>query len=120
LLDEPLSALDALTRATLQNELAKIWSEDRKTVVMVTNDIDEAILLADRIVPLTPPPAAMLGPAFEVDLPRPRHRSHFNDNEDYRHLRNAITKYFLGLRREQRDVFEPFPMLPDLKPAEVA
>ena len=68
LLDEPLSALDALTRGTLQQELARIWSEERTTCVMITNDIDEAILLADRIVPLTPGPAATLGPSFAVEL----------------------------------------------------
>ena len=71
LLDEPLSALDALTRGTLQQELARIWSEERTTCVMITNDIDEAILLADRIVPLTPGPGATLGPSFAVELSRP-------------------------------------------------
>ena len=73
LLDEPLGALDALTRGTLQSEIAKIWSQDRKTVVMITNDIDEAILLGDRIVPLKPgPDGSTLGPAFEVSFSRPR------------------------------------------------
>ncbi len=126
LLDEPLSALDALTRATLQNELAKICGEEKKTVVMVTNDIDEAILLADRILPLKPAPclpagrrAATLGPEFIVDLPRPRLRSHFNEIEGYRKLRNKIMKYFLGLRHDERDEMEQMPMLPDFKPVEV-
>ena len=62
LLDEPLSALDALTRATLQDEVSRIWSEDKKTVVMITNDPDEGIYLADRIIPLTAGPGATLGP----------------------------------------------------------
>lgn len=74
LLDEPFSALDALTRGTLQEELARIWSETRKTVVMITNDIDEAILLADTIYTLTPGPGATLGPAIAVDADHPRGR----------------------------------------------
>ena len=72
LLDEPLSALDALTRATLQDEISRIWSENKKTVLMITNDPDEGILLADRIIPLTAGPGATLGPEIVIDLPRPR------------------------------------------------
>src|SRR5204862_3674298 len=78
LMDEPFSALDALTRATLQDELLRIWGERRSTVVLVTNDVDEAILLADRIYPMTPGPGAVLGPAIEVGLPRPRERRHMS------------------------------------------
>src|SRR5438552_1692863 len=78
LLDEPLSALDALTRATLQDEISRIWQENRKTVVLITNDVDEGILLADRIVPLTAGPGATLGPAFTVDITRPRDRKSIN------------------------------------------
>ncbi len=74
LLDEPFSALDALTRGTLQEELARIWTETRKTVVMITNDIDEAILLADTIYTLTAAPGATLGPAIGVDAAHPRGR----------------------------------------------
>jgi nitrate/nitrite transport system ATP-binding protein len=70
LLDEPLAALDALTRGTLQTEIERIWRRDRKTVVMITNDVDEGMLLADRIIPLTPGPAATLGPSFPVHLER--------------------------------------------------
>jgi len=68
LLDEPLSALDALTRGKLQDEIETIWARDKKTVVLVTNDVDEAILLADRIIPLTPGPRATLGPEFRVEM----------------------------------------------------
>ncbi|MBP9128556.1 MAG: ABC transporter ATP-binding protein, partial [Elusimicrobia bacterium] len=67
LLDEPFSALDALTRATLQDELLRLWEENRQTVFMITNDVDEAILLADRILPLTKGPGATVGPAIPVD-----------------------------------------------------
>ena len=75
LMDEPFSALDALTRGTLQEELARIWMETQKTVVMITNDIDEAILLADTIYTLTGSPGATLGPAVRVEAPHPRSRS---------------------------------------------
>ena len=69
LMDEPLGALDALTRATLQDEIGRIWQASRKTVVLITNDVDEAILLADRIIPLSVGPAATLGPAVSVNDP---------------------------------------------------
>ena len=74
LLDEPLSALDALTRATLQDEIVDIWHEQRTTVLWITNDPDEAILVADRVIPLNPGPRATLGPAIAIGLPRPRDR----------------------------------------------
>jgi len=75
LMDEPFSALDALTRGTLQEELARIWMETRKTVVMITNDIDEAILLADRIYTLSSGPGATLGAGVRVDTAHPRSRA---------------------------------------------
>ena len=87
LLDEPFSALDALTRSTLQEELARIWMETRKTVVMITNDIDEAILLADSIYTLTSGPGATLGPPSSVDVPRPRLRSQFGREPGYQRVR---------------------------------
>ena len=101
LLDEPLSALDALTRAKLQDELAAISTKERKTVVLITNDVDEALLLADRIVPLTPGPNATLGPEFRVALPRPRDRSALNDDAEFRRLRAAITRYLIDASREK-------------------
>ncbi len=78
LLDEPLSALDALTRANLQDEIVRIWSEDRKTVLLITNDVDEALMMADRIIPLETGPRARLGPSFKVDIERPRDRREMN------------------------------------------
>lgn len=121
LLDEPLSALDALTRGTLQGEIRKIWNQDRKTVVMITNDIDEAILLADRIVPLKPGiEGSCLGPVFEVSLSRPRDKGKFNSDPAYRRLRNEITRYFLDLKTLRRaDDFREDLELPDLSPITV-
>ncbi|MEM8800590.1 MAG: ABC transporter ATP-binding protein, partial [Pseudomonadota bacterium] len=97
LLDEPLSALDALTRANLQDEIEAIWRTNKRTVVLITNDVDEAILLADRIIPLTPGPDATLGPAFEVDIPRPRDRMAMNQNETFISLRRDITSYLMQI-----------------------
>jgi nitrate/nitrite transport system ATP-binding protein len=98
LLDEPLSALDALTRATLQDEIERIWEQDRKTVLMITNDVDEAILLADRIIPLGAGPAATLGPPVTVDLQRPRDRASLNRDARFRRIRNAVITYLLDSR----------------------
>jgi len=95
LLDEPLSALDALTRARLQDELLRIWAEEQKTVVLVTNDVDEGLLLADRILPMTTGPGATLGPSFAVDLPRPRGRGALNHDPAYRRLRRDVTAWLL-------------------------
>src|SRR5882724_3381085 len=96
LLDEPLSALDALTRATLQDEIERIWEQDKKTVVLITNDVDEGILLADRIIPLTAGPAATLGPSFTVDIPRLRNRKAVNHEPRYREIRRDIINFLLG------------------------
>jgi nitrate/nitrite transport system ATP-binding protein len=95
LLDEPLSALDALTRAKLQDEIEIIRAIEGKTIVLVTNDVDEALLLADRIIPLTPGPNATLGPEFRVTLARPRDRTALNHDAEYRRLRAGITQYLM-------------------------
>jgi nitrate/nitrite transport system ATP-binding protein len=116
LLDEPLSALDALTRSRLQDEIEALWRVQRKTVVMVTNDVDEALLLADRIIPLLPAPRATLGREFRVDHERPRNRHAANHDAAYRHLRAEITQYLMdaGHTREQPD--ESRVRLPDVIP----
>lgn len=101
LLDEPLSALDALTRAKLQDEIVDIWSRDKRTVVLITNDVDEAILLADRIVPLLPGPDATLGQEFRVDIPRPRDRTSINEDPAFKRLRQAVTSYLLDVVNER-------------------
>jgi nitrate/nitrite transport system ATP-binding protein len=80
LLDEPLSALDALTRAKLQDEIERIREEEKRTIILVTNDVDEALLLTDRIAVLTPTPAARIGRIFPVDIARPRDREAMNDD----------------------------------------
>jgi nitrate/nitrite transport system ATP-binding protein len=103
LLDEPFSALDALTRATLQDELARIWLERQKTVVLITNDVEEAILLADRIYPLTPGPGATLGPEIPVAIPRPRARRHLSLDPAYQEARRGITEFLLKARHGETE-----------------
>ena len=102
LLDEPLSALDALTRAELQDQILNIWDTDKRTVVMITNDIDEAILMADRIVPLTIGPGATLGKEFVVDMERPRVRMTLTEQPAYQRLKADISAYMLGLSDEAK------------------
>lgn len=117
LLDEPLSALDALTRANIQDEIIRIWSEDKRTVVMITNDVDEAILMADRIVPLTMGPKATLGEAFEVNLERPRDRTTINGNPDYRALRTRISKFLINMNKEAKKLRKTNDItMPDVTP----
>jgi len=99
LMDEPFSALDALTRASLQDQLLRIWNEQRSTVILVTNDVDEAILLSDRIYPMTPGPGAVLGPPIEVSLPRPRERRHMSLQPAYQKVRREIVEFLRACRR---------------------
>ena len=120
LLDEPLGALDALTRGTLQMEFEKIWEQDKKTVIMITNDVDEGILLADRIIPMTSGPGATLGPAFAIPLVRPRDKKKFNTDEEYKTLRNKIIEYFSDIRAEKRQATSHARIvLPDLLPVKL-
>jgi nitrate ABC transporter ATP-binding subunit len=116
LLDEPLSALDALTRATLQDEFERIWEKDRKTVVLITNDVDEALLLADRIIPLTPGPGATLGPSFAVSLARPRNRKELNHDSEFKRLRALVTNELLGYNERRKSTIRQKLILPDIMP----
>ncbi|MFZ5496651.1 MAG: ABC transporter ATP-binding protein [Verrucomicrobiota bacterium] len=116
LLDEPLSALDALTRATLQDEFERIWEKDRKTVVLITNDVDEALLLADRIIPLTIGPGATLGPSFPVKLARPRDRKTLNHDPEFKRLRALVTNELLGYGERRKATVKQKLILPDILP----
>ncbi|OFX04342.1 MAG: nitrate/sulfonate/bicarbonate ABC transporter ATP-binding protein [Alphaproteobacteria bacterium RIFCSPHIGHO2_12_FULL_66_14] len=115
LLDEPLSALDALTRAKLQDEFDEIRAQEGKTIVLITNDVDEAILLADRIIPLKPGPNATLGPSFKVTIPRPRNRMALNGDPAFKRLRAEITKYLMDVGIERKVEGEE-RRLPDVQP----
>jgi nitrate/nitrite transport system ATP-binding protein len=93
LMDEPFGALDALTRAKLQDELLEIVARTKSTVVMVTHDVDEAVLLSDKIVMMTNGPAATIGEVLTVDLPRPRNRVQLAEDPRYLHCRKAVIDF---------------------------
>ncbi len=93
LMDEPFGALDALTRAHLQDELMKIVAATNSTVVMVTHDVDEAVLLSDRIVMMTNGPSATIGEILTVDLPKPRNRLALANDANYHRLRGAVLEF---------------------------
>lgn len=116
LLDEPLSALDALTRSKLQDEITRIWEQEKKTVVLITNDVDEGLILADRIIPLTPGPNATLGPEFEVSIQRPRDRRAMNHDTDFIRLRKDITKYLMDVGIKEDDNDDNVIQLPKVVP----
>ena len=101
LLDEPLSALDALTRGNLQDEILQIWEQEKKTVILITNDVDEAIYMADRVIPLNPGPDATFGPDFHITIERPRDRTALNHNEQFKQLRAEITSYLMAVGMEK-------------------
>jgi nitrate/nitrite transport system ATP-binding protein len=119
LLDEPLSALDALTRANLQDEINRICQEEKKTVILITNDPDEAILLADRVIPLTAGPRATLGPSIPVTIPRPRARTAINHNYDFKVTRAEVIDYLLKARDRQKVTLSKKLVLPDLIPEDL-
>ncbi|MDO8717382.1 MAG: ABC transporter ATP-binding protein, partial [Polaromonas sp.] len=93
LLDEPFGALDALTRAKLQDELLQIVANTQSTVVMVTHDVDEAVLLSDKIVMMTNGPSATIGEVLQVELPRPRNRVALAESAQYLHYRKAVIDF---------------------------
>jgi nitrate/nitrite transport system ATP-binding protein len=120
LLDEPLSALDALTRSTLQDEVSRIWQENQKTVVMITNDPDEGIYLADRIIPLSAGPGATLGPSIPVDIPRPRDRKALNHDSRYKAIRREIIDFLLNSKGDHHTALTRKLVLPDIEPEDLS
>jgi nitrate/nitrite transport system ATP-binding protein len=119
LLDEPLSALDALTRAVLQDEIARIWAASKKTVVLITNDVDEGIMVADRIIPLSAGPRATLGPAVQVDIERPRDRKALNHDPRFKTIRKEIISYLLGTGGHKKTAVTRKLTLPDVEPEDL-
>jgi nitrate/nitrite transport system ATP-binding protein len=120
LMDEPLSALDALTRAKLQDEIERIRKEERRTIILVTNDVDEALLLADRVAVLTPAPAARIGRILEVAITRPRDREAVNDDASFQALRREIVGYLGSLVADGEAKADPFGNLPNVSPLDLA
>lgn len=99
LLDEPFGALDALTRATLQDTVMELQAKLNNTVIMITHDVDEAVLLSDRVVMMTNGPAATIGDVLDVNLPRPRNRLALAANPDYNHCRQQILEFLYARHR---------------------
>ncbi|MDX9700091.1 MAG: ABC transporter ATP-binding protein [Rhodocyclaceae bacterium] len=104
LLDEPFGALDALTRAHLQDEVMRIQGELHNTVMMITHDVDEAVLLSDRIVMMTNGPSATIGQILDVELPRPRNRIALADDPRYNHYRHEVLSFLYEKQRKVEDI----------------
>jgi nitrate/nitrite transport system ATP-binding protein len=119
LLDEPLSALDALTRAKLQDEIERIRKEEGRTILLVTNDVDEALLLADRVAVLTPAPAARIAQIWQVDVARPRDREAVNDDARFQQLRREIVSCLGALNASTGTVGTSAVDLPDVTPLDL-
>ncbi|WP_445736637.1 ABC transporter ATP-binding protein [Mariniflexile sp.] len=120
IMDEPLGALDALTRGNLQDEILNIWGKDKRTALLITNDVDEGIYMADRIIPLRPGPNATLGPEFRIDIDRPRDKTEMNDNPNFKKTRNAIIEYLMDIGNERKSVSQKEYVLPELSPKKFA
>jgi nitrate/nitrite transport system ATP-binding protein len=120
LLDEPLSALDALTRAKLQVEIDRIREQGGRTIVLVTNDVDEALLLADRVAILDQGPGAHIARVYDVDITRPRKRTELNHDPAYQHLRNEIISYLDSINGSKLSLDEQVARkLPALVPVDL-
>jgi nitrate/nitrite transport system ATP-binding protein len=105
LMDEPFGALDALTRAHLQDSLMDIQKTLKNTVIMITHDVDEAVLLSDRIVMMTNGPSATVGEILTIDLPRPRLRLELADDPHYNHLRHEVLRFLYEKHVKVEDIF---------------
>ena len=121
LLDEPLSALDALTRTTLQDEIAEIWQTHRTTVIWITNDPDEALLVADRVIPLLPGrEGATLGPEISVSIPRPRVRSELLKTPHFKDLKVQIIQALVAAKKDSANTVTRKLTVPDILPEDLA
>ena len=100
LLDEPFGALDALTRGNIQDELLKVWSQTNQTVFMITHDVDEAILLADRVLLMTNGPYARIAESVSISIPRPRHRTTIIHDPGYYTIRNHLVDFLVTRSQE--------------------
>jgi len=99
-MDEPFGALDALTRAHLQDSLMEIQNDLNNTVIMITHDVDEAVLLSDRIVMMTNGPAATVGEVLDIKLERPRNRIALADDAEYNHYRHEVLSFLYEKQRK--------------------
>jgi len=118
LMDEPFGALDALTRAHMQDSLIEIQARLNNTVIMITHDVDEAVLLSDRIVMMTNGPAATIGEILDIELPRPRNRVELADNAQYNHYRAEVLKFLYERQHRPDSETEPKTAQDNVTPIE--
>lgn len=121
LLDEPLSALDALTRSVIQDQILSIWKELDQTTILITNDIDEGLYMADRIIPISVGPPATLGPETIVCSPRPRDRREIMSSPEYQVLRTDVISYLLAEKERERAASSTRAVfLPNIRPLDIS
>lgn len=120
LMDEPFGALDALTRAHMQDSLMEIQNELNNTVIMITHDVDEAVLLSDRIVMMTNGPAATVGEILDVTLERPRDRLALAEDAEYNRLRSEVLKFLYEKQRKIEPISKAAAAKKEQKAEEVA
>lgn len=121
LLDEPLSALDALTRSVIQDQILGIWKELGQTIVLITNDVDEGLYMADRIIPLSAGPPTTLGPETTVDKARPHDRKTITTGNNYQGLRQQVISYLLAEKERERAATGTKKItLPNIKPMDIS
>ena len=121
LLDEPLSALDALTRSVIQDQILDIWKSAGQTIILITNDVDEGLYMADRIIPLSIGPGASLGAETHVDLPRPRDRRTLGADLEAARMRTEIITYLLAQKELENSNSEAVPVsLPNIRPMDIS
>jgi nitrate/nitrite transport system ATP-binding protein len=119
LLDEPLSALDALTRSVLQDQILEIREQTGQTIILITNDVDEALYMADRIIPLSTGPGATFGPEELVPAPHPRNRAELIKTKAMREVRERLINYLLGQRRDSATQTESTQLPADMWPVDI-
>lgn len=121
LLDEPLSALDALTRSVIQDQILGIWKELGQTIILITNDVDEGLYMADRIIPLSVGPPSTLGPETIVDKARPRDRRGIAADKEYIRLREGIIDFLLREKAKERAASSSATVtLPNIRPMDIS
>ena len=121
LLDEPLSALDALTRSVIQDQILGIWKELGQTIILITNDVDEGLYMADRIIPLSVGPPSTLGPETTVAFERPRDRKAITTGTEYQGLRQEVINFLLGEKEKERASSQGKSIsLPNIRPMDIS
>ncbi len=121
LLDEPLSALDALTRSVIQDQILEIWRQENQTIILITNDVDEGLYMADRIVPLSTGPGASFGPEVKVGMPRPRDRRLIQADPAFRRLREEVICFLLAEKDRERVLsLSREVTLPNIRPMNIS